>query len=324
MPRKFAEFLGERVHDAAARRAIASLAGYVTDAPDRATVADMVPLFGYYLHGGYYPAGGSGRLAGALVEAIEARGGRVRLKTAVERVLVENGRARGVRLVSGETLSAPSVVLNADFLAAAGRLVDPALWPQEFRDNLSAMRPACSAIGVHLGVRGDFNDARPIIHVSGEHGSAGIVIPTLVDPSAAPVGYSTVEILRLLGHDEARTWLGDVDSQGAEALRKSPSYLARKKDAGDALLRAAEHALPGLAGRIVYRADAIYGCNGARRPITAKSPIPGLLFAGAVTHGAGVEAVMISGALAADALVPGLLDTGAAAPAHPAVAMAAA
>jgi all-trans-retinol 13,14-reductase len=341
MPRRFDDFLRERVADPAARRAIAALAGYVTDAPGEATVAAMVPLFGYYLHGGFYPLGGSGLLADALLEAIAARGGSVRLKTAVERVLVENGRARGVRLARGDVMRAPAVLLNADFLAATKRLVDPALWPNEFRENVAAMRPSCSALGVYLGVRGGFEDARPIIHVHGERGNAGIVIPSLVDPSAAPSGYSTVEIMRLLPHEEARAWLGDVEPSRTEALRRSPAYLARKRSAGDALIRAAEQALPGLSARIVYRADAspatflrydwssagsIYGCTGGLRPVTAKSPIPGLLFAGAITHGAGVEAVMISGALAAEALAPGLLDTEAAttAPSRPSPAVAAA
>jgi predicted NAD/FAD-dependent oxidoreductase len=38
----------------------------------------------------------------------------------------------------------------------------------------------------------------------------------------------------------------------------------------------------------------------------AKSPLPGLVVAGSATHGAGVEAAVISGACAANALVPGL------------------
>lgn len=329
MQRPFDAFLRERVADPSARRDIAALAGYVTDAPDQATVAAMVPLFGYPMHGGFYPAGGSGRLADALVRAIESRGGEIRLKTAVDRVLVEDGRAAGVRLAKGATLRAGAVVLNADFLAATGRLVDPSHWPADFRARLAQLRPACSAIGVHLGVRGAFEDARPIIHVDGPQGSAGIVIPTLVDPSAAPAGYSTVEILRLLPHREARDWVGDAGPGSVDALRETPAYLGRKQAAGDALIRAAEQALPGLASRIVYRADAspatfqrydwssagsIYGCEGAAQPIATRSPVPGLLFAGAITHGAGVEAVMISGAQAAEALVPGLLDTPA--PAH--------
>jgi all-trans-retinol 13,14-reductase len=322
MQRPFGEFLQARVENPDACRAIAALSGYVTDAPDAATVAAMVPLFGYYLHGGFYPAGGSGELARALVEAIERRGGRVRLKTPVERVLVESGRASGLRLAGGATLRAPAVVVNADFLAATRGLVPPELWPGDFRAAVARMRPSCSAIAVNLGVRGSLADARPIIHVSGAQGAAGIVIPSLVDPSASPPGYSTVEIMRLVRHDEARDWCGEGAGPVDRAVRKTPQYAARKQAAGDALVRAAEQALPGLASRIVCRADAspityqrydwsssgaIYGCDGAAQPIGSKSPIPGLLFAGSATHGAGVEAVMISGADAAEALVPGLL-----------------
>lgn len=322
MQRPFEEFLRARIPDPAARRAIASLSGYVTDSPDTVTVAAMVPLFGYYLHGGYYPAGGSGELAHALVEAIERRGGRVRLKTPVERVLVESGRAGGVRLAAGETLRAPAVILNADFLASTRMLIAPERWPAQFRDAVARMRPSCSAIAVNLGVRGGLEETRPIIHVSGAQGTAGIVIPSLVDPSACPPGYSTVEIMRLVRHDEARDWCGEGAGPVDRAVRKTPQYAARKRAAGDALIRAAEQALPGLGSRIVCRADAspvtyqrydwsssgaIYGCDGAPQPIGSKSPISGLLFAGAVTHGAGVEAVMISGANAAEALVPGLL-----------------
>ena len=102
----------------------------MTDDAANATVYQMVPLFGYYLHGGYYPAGGSGGIADALVEAIEQRGGRVRLNTAVHQVLVENGRACGVRLGKGEVLRAAAVIMNGDFLGATRKLLDPGVWPR--------------------------------------------------------------------------------------------------------------------------------------------------------------------------------------------------
>ncbi len=41
--------------------------------------------------------------------------------------------------------------------------------------------------------------------------------------------------------------------------------------------------------------------------ISPRGPLPGLVVAGSATHGAGVEAAVISGAYAANALVPGLL-----------------
>jgi hypothetical protein len=52
----------------------------------------------------------------------------------------------------------------------------------------------------------------------------------------------------------------------------------------------------------------VYGVRGAS--IAARSPVRGLVFAGSATHGAGFEAVTISGASAAEALLPGVLARG--------------
>lgn len=49
-----------------------------------------------------YPRGGSGVLAGALADIIRASGGTVSLNSGVERILVENGRVRGIRVGGGE------------------------------------------------------------------------------------------------------------------------------------------------------------------------------------------------------------------------------
>jgi all-trans-retinol 13,14-reductase len=328
LDKPFRQFLGSHIADAGARAAIMALTGYVTDDPANASVFQMVPLFGYCLHGGYYPVGGSGAIADALVEAIERSGGRVRLKTRVEQVLVEDGRACGVRLGNGEVLRTTAVIMNADFLGATRTLIDPDVWPASFRRLIEAARPSCSAIAVHLGVRGDFAGVKPVMHVASPLGDIGIVIPGIVDPSAAPPGYSTVEILRLVSDSEAAAWFADASLEDDEALRRSKGYAMRKSAMGDELIALAQQVLPGLSERIVLRCEAspvtfrryslsthgaIYGAKLPAGPVGSKSPLPGLVFAGAVTHGPGVEAVVISGARAAEALVPGLLTTQAAA-----------
>ncbi|PZS20326.1 MAG: FAD-dependent oxidoreductase [Pseudonocardiales bacterium] len=57
------------------------------------------------------PAGGSGRLVDALVARLAARGGHLRLGSGVEKVLVTNNRAVGVRLVDGTTVRVGRAVL---------------------------------------------------------------------------------------------------------------------------------------------------------------------------------------------------------------------
>lgn len=64
--------------------------------------------------GVHYAMGGIGRLVEGLAGLVRSLGGAVRLGAEVERILVESGRASGVRLASGETIRADVVVSNAD------------------------------------------------------------------------------------------------------------------------------------------------------------------------------------------------------------------
>ncbi len=326
MEQTFIELLKSHIRGDAAQQELLSLAGYITHAPETLRVMDMVPLFGYHLYGGLYPVGGSGRIAQALTDSIVLDGGEVLLETPVTKILVEEGKVVGVRLRNGGTegkiVRASAVVVNADILSATKQLVDASHWPQEFLNRVSKLQPSGSGVALHLGVRGDFAGVPPIVHIKSEQESIGLTIPSNVDPSAAPDGYSTVEVLRLLKHEQARDWFDDEQLTNNTTQRNSQVYLDKKRAEGDSLLRLAELALPGLSTRIVCRteaspltyrrynwssAGAIYGVQGGA--ISNKSPIVGLVFAGAATHGAGIEPAFISGAMAAESLVPGLLRT---------------
>jgi len=284
------------------------LTGYLSDDPTALTVMAMAPIFGYYFDGGFYPIGGSQALADALVAAIEEHGGQVRLRTAVTRILVEDGRAAGVRLASGEVLRARAVVSNADLRRTFFELVGRERLPGDFAAQLQSLEPSTSALTVFLGV--DFVPGlEPLTICSVQGRGFAIATPSKVDPSLAPPGHSSLTLVSLMPSTETVPW-----------DRKAPGYTARKRQAGDELLDLAEEVLPGLRQHIVYRQDgspatfaryawttggAIYGpAVGQWRP-PAKSPIEGLVLAGSgVFPGAGVEAVVISGTLAADALYP--------------------
>jgi phytoene dehydrogenase-like protein len=320
MDRPFDELVARHIADPEARGVIGALTGYISDGREKLTCAQMVPLFGYYFHGGYYPAGGSGRLADALVEAIESRGGEVRLKTRVARILVEKGRAAGVELADGTRVGARAVVANADFKRTFLELVDAKALPGEFRARVDAAEPAPSAFMVHLGVD-IVPDCRPATLVRGDK-SVYVEVLSRVDPSAAPAGHSIVGLIKILTHAEARAWFPAEGGDDGKAWRLSREYEERKRALGDRMIDAAETVLPGLRGHIVYRSEAspatyarydlasagaIYGVARPARLDGAKSPIAGLVVAGSAAHGPGVELVVIAGARAAEALVPGLL-----------------
>jgi all-trans-retinol 13,14-reductase len=69
----------------------------------------VLGIYAHFLDGGYYPVGGPQAISKALIPVIEATGGRVLVRAPVDRIVVENGRAVGVK-VKGNTIRAPAVV----------------------------------------------------------------------------------------------------------------------------------------------------------------------------------------------------------------------
>src|SRR4029453_14681147 len=67
--------------------------------------------------------GGMGALAEALCRSIAEKGGEVRLKTPVRRILIEDGRAIGVELRDGQRITARAVLSNLDKPATLFALV---------------------------------------------------------------------------------------------------------------------------------------------------------------------------------------------------------
>jgi len=327
LDRPWPAFVARHVRDARVNLVLHALAGYLTDDPARLLVREMVPIFGYSFEGGHYPLGGSGRMTDRLVEAIEARGGRVHLRHAVERVHVDGDAVRAVTVrparCEPRRVTATAAVWNADARALGPALAGDGPAALELARATRAWTPSCSAVGVNLGLRGALG-LPPVIHVQADDGFAALVAPSVVDPSCAPAGYATLAILELLGADEAQAWFADgrTPDPHHRARRAQPAYQARKRALADRLVARARLAIPDLDQRIVTRHDAspvtyaryawttdgaIYGVRGRGRPQPGTTGVHGLVLAGAATHGPGIEAVVISGAFAAEALRPGVL-----------------
>ena len=321
MNEPFDKLVATYVNDASVTRFINALSGYLGDGGERLTCAQMVPVFGYYFKGGHYPLGGSGRFADVLVEAIEERGGEVHLKSPVRRILVAEGSAAGVVLGDGRTIRAKAVVSNADMKRTFLELIDPNCLPSDFRKRTAIAAPANSAFSVHLGL--DFvPDILPATHVSAPMG-VGIAVMSKLDPSAAPSGHATVTLISITPHAKAQGWFPENGSEDWKDWRRSAECEGLKRKLGDDMIAAAETVIPGLSRHIVYRTDAspvtyarydrassgaIYGISREGRLKGSRSPVRNLVIAGGGNLGAGVEAVVVSGAAAAEALVPGLLS----------------
>jgi len=304
----FGALLDRYFRDPRLKEFLSVLSGYLSDDPGALTVFAMAPIFGYYFDGGYYPAGGSQALSDALAGVIRSHGGEIRLRTAVQRIVVDRGRAAGVISGEGRLDRAAAVVSNADARRTFLDLVGREHLPRDFTRRVEGLRPSTSAFVVFLGV--DYvPDVEPITMLAAGGQRLGIAIPSKVDPSLAPPGHSSMSLIRLTPPMAGGAW-----------ARKAPGYGPSKRSLGDALIAEAAQALPGLRGHIVYRQEgspatfaryawttggAIYGGSLGQWQPPSRSPVEGLVLAGAgVFPGAGVEAVVISGTLAADAICP--------------------
>jgi len=156
----------------------------------------------------HYAKGGTGALVAALVKKFEEMGGQLRVNAPVQRILVENGVAKGVELASGEKILADVVVSNADYATTYLKLVDKA-HRRINRDALVKFRKqSMSLMVIYFGYECRDNDPDLRHHniilgpryealldeifekkVMSPDFSQYLHIPTLTDPAMAPAGH---------------------------------------------------------------------------------------------------------------------------------------
>lgn len=290
--------------DETLKQIIALLSVYITDSPATLRMADVIPLFSYYIDGGFYPVGSTQVIADTLVDRCTHHGGRVLLRTPIGRILVEHNAVVGVETEEGIEYRAPWVISNADVKHTLFTLLGTSHLPNDFAAQVTALRPANSAFSVFLGL----NTIPHLAPITIATTVGSIAIPSLMDPTLAPSGHACMTLT---------TFMPTTGFSGWD--RASPLYKKRRRHVGNALIAAAEHIIPDLRHHIVYRQDAspatfarytgathgsIYGLERGQWAPPCQTPIKGLLLAGSgVNPGPGVEAVIISGTIAADTVL---------------------
>lgn len=262
-----------------------------------------------------YPLGGSEALVYALVRGLKRWGGELRLGTHVEQILVERGRATGVKLQSGEILHAPVVISNATLWDTYENLLAPGTLPSDFRQQALATPAVDSLMHLHLGIDAAGLDDLSIHHVvvhardrdlTAPGNTCMISIPSVLDASLAPVGKHVIHAYTL------EPW---------EGWQRDESYAQRKRSRADTLYRALTKVIPDIRDRVelelvgsplthqrfLRRYCGTYGpaiAVGEGLFPTCTTPVEGLLRVGDSTlPGIGVPAVAASGILCANSLV---------------------
>lgn len=254
----------------------------------------------------------------------KAYGGEISLDTLVKKIVIEEGRVRGVLIDGGEEIRCRYVVSNGDGYSTFQHLIGKDLLPDRFVRRLQQREVSKPTFTVYLGVDLDLTDMGfdgALIHYSptmsrdpwGEKETEGfdiekqrtaIRMDSINNPMLAPPGKHTVTISAFVPYELFR--------DGGEI---NPRYREIKEEIAQKIIGIAEQVITGLSGHVMVRDASTpltyermtlnrYGAAmgwylSARefsRVRTQKTPIAHLYQAGHWTFpGGGIPMVIISG-----------------------------
>jgi phytoene dehydrogenase-like protein len=281
--------------------------------PDAVAASEAIATFqDIFLHPGtLFCKGGIGKVAEAYAYAVEAYGGKVLMRTRVEKISVEQGRVTGVSTEKGE-FKAPIVISNAGIQPTVLKFVGPEHFDKSYVNYVRELVPSWGFMGARY-----FLDAKVLEDPFGTCFSADspwslekcrraregdlpddmcvwFEVPSNYDPDAAPKGKQIV----LTGHygpadpelsDEEKTkWWDLGDKIMFEAFPELEAHIERQEhySAKDISAISRDHVLPGQGGETIGLAQVV-GQDGRYKP-AVKAPIGGLFYVGCDAGGRGI------------------------------------
>jgi phytoene dehydrogenase-like protein len=144
--------LAERFQSELIRNALNTVYG-----PEFSVFYMMLSMFGFmYKRYAGYPVGGSLPLALFLEKRYKQLSGRVKYQARVQKILVENGRAVGVRFEDGTEQRADVVISAADGYATIFKLLEGKYTDKKIRERYENWEPFHSVLFVSAGVNRTF------------------------------------------------------------------------------------------------------------------------------------------------------------------------
>jgi all-trans-retinol 13,14-reductase len=294
----------------------------------------------HYLYGGFYPVGGSWKIADYIIPKIQATGGEVFTYANVEQILVDGGKVNGVRMADGHVIECPVVISSAGIDNTFGHLLPAELVRSKgYELAMRRVRPSIGHLCLYIGLKGtaeelglpktnfwiyphnDYDKAVadfradpaapfPVVYIS---------FPSAKDPEYLErhPGTATIEIVAPAPHEQFRQW------QGTTWGKRGKDYESLKDALSERLLKHLYDKLPQLAGKIdyhelstplstewfaAYRHGELYGLDHTPERLqqdwlTPRTRIPGLWLTGQDILTCGVTGAMMSGMLTVTAVV---------------------
>lgn len=301
--------------------------------PNNAMLALLLRMSGDLSVGLPLPRGGVGGLTEALAAAARAMGVELRTSARVEQVLIEEGRATGVRLADGELIAADVVVSNADPKTSFIDLLGARHLDVQFTHRINRLRTGGMVAKLHLALDAlpEFTGlANPIGRLlltrdmdaienafdAAKYGSFApelpmeVIIPSLADDSLAPAGKHVLSAqVQYAPYDLKGGWDARRDEFLEAALNSLAAYAPNIRDCISSveLLTPADleqqfNARGGHWHHAEYAIDNWWVQRPTYGASQYQSPVPGFYLCGAGSHpGGGIMG--LAGANAARAVM---------------------
>ncbi|MDU8943616.1 phytoene desaturase family protein [Ovoidimarina sediminis] len=306
--------------------------------PSKASFAMHALIYGSYLESGaWYPEGGGAAFAAHILPTITGAGGAARAGTRVETLLIEEGRAVGVRTAEGAEIRAGAVISDIGARETVNRLLPEGSGYEDWAAAINALPHSVAHFSLFLGFEGDIEAAGA---TRANHwiypGGAVDVVWTDAPDSPPPGMFVSFASLKDAAHDPgpARKYAGELVAwtdwsaverwADLEPGARGESYAASKEKVEAVLFAQFEAQFPELAKLVVFRNlstplsttaitghhhGAFYGIDVTPERVfstalQAKTPVPGLYLGGQDVMSPGIPGALWGGIFAASGVDP--------------------
>jgi len=320
------------------RAVLASQWGYYGSPPSRSSWAIQAMVTRHFYYGAFYPVGGAQQIALQLLKGVADAGGWTCVNQSVDEILIQKGKAVGVRLDGGEEIRARRVVSAVGGIPTVNRLLPEAEKGKPWARSIAALSPSPAHLCLYVGFKGDIREdgassanrwfcetwdsefeawdhdkdkEAPVIYVS---------FPSLKDPDhdPGPDHIHTGEIVTFVPYGAFEKWNDRAWRKRGEA------YEALKEDLSRRLLDHLCRHMPGLREKVAFHElstpvttthfarsarGAIYGIEPTPQRFTnrwlrPRLPVKNLFMSGSDVGTAGVAGAMLGGMMCAAAMEP--------------------
>ena len=294
----------------------------------------------HYFGGGYFPVGGSSRIADTVDKLIEKGGGTILTNAEVDQVLVEYNKAVGVKMIDGKSIHSDLIISGTGIFNTYNKLLpEQIVTKHNLSDHLQKVTPSAAHACLYIGLNGtpeelklpkanywiypddldhdgcveryekDLDAPFPVVYIS---------FPAAKDPNWEEryPGKSTIDIITVMPFDIFKEW------EDTRWKKRGESYEEMKEKFAQRLLEVLYEKEPQVKGKVDhyelsspvttkhfmnYDFGELYGINHDperynQRFLQPKTPIKNFYLTGQDIVSAGVAGALFAGFLTASTI----------------------